>query len=243
MAERFYINAPIRLGRVALTGAEAHHIRDVCRLGVGAEVTLFNGDGAQYRAVICHSTKGQVVLEVTAREEIVRELPVHVAVAAPLPKGDRTQFLLEKLTELGVGSFIPLRTRYSIRHPAETRRDKLQRYIIEACKQCGRNRLMHLDQVRLWEDLVAQPDLPAERWLLDASGVPLAELRPSLSVVLVQPDPAILIAAGPEGGWTREEIQMARARGFFIVSLGQRILRIETAALAACAWVMVQLGK
>src|SRR5207248_295852 len=103
----------------------------VCRLRVGHHVCLFNGDGSEYPAAICSIGKKSVGLQVFTPESPARELGYRLEVAAPLPKGDRGQFLLEKLTELGATRFVPLRTQRSIVHPGDARLEKLQRYVIE----------------------------------------------------------------------------------------------------------------
>src|SRR5262245_45185388 len=119
MADRFYLNCPLVPGPVVLLGSEAHHLATVLRARPGDAVTLFNGDGAEYPAVVTEIGKKQVVLEVAERTIPERELGFRLEVAAPLPKGDRGDFLVEKLTELGVTDFVPLRTRRSVVQPKE----------------------------------------------------------------------------------------------------------------------------
>lgn len=159
MSERYYMETPLGLGPLTLDGPEAHHLATVCRLRPGDAVCLFNGDGHEYEARVVAAAKRQVELEVTARHRPERELPFVLRVAAPVPKGDRAQFLLEKLTELGVTEFVPLRTRRSVVHPRETKLDKLERYVIEASKQCGRNVLMRVAPLVDWADFCRRSDL------------------------------------------------------------------------------------
>src|SRR5438067_4271811 len=145
MAHRFYISSPLEPGPVTVQGPEAHHLATVCRFRPGDPVCLFNGDGHEYPATVVSASRQRVTLEVLAIETPLREPPVRVQVAAPVPKGDRAQFLLEKLTELGVHTFIPLRTQRSIVQPREAKLERLQRYVIEASKQCGRNVLLRVE--------------------------------------------------------------------------------------------------
>src|SRR5205823_11771974 len=152
MSERFYVNSPLQPGPVLVTGPEAHHLATVCRLRPGDAVCLFNGDGRQYPAAVVEVGKRAVTLQVQGSTEPRRERGFRLEVAAPLPKGDRAQFLLEKLTELGVTAFVPLRTRRSVVHPGEAKYDKLRRYVIEASKQCGRNVLLEVGPLTDWED-------------------------------------------------------------------------------------------
>jgi 16S rRNA (uracil1498-N3)-methyltransferase len=222
MSERFYVDAVLRPGPVLLEGAEAHHLAAVCRLRPGAAVVLFNGDGREYRAHVTAVDRRSVGLDVDAVESPIRELPFRLEVAAPLPKGDRAQFLLEKLTELGVTAFVPLQTERSVVHPREAKLDRLQRWVIEASKQCGRNVLLEVKPLTEWSHYCRSDDLPARCWLADPGG----ELWKAEATA----DTAL--AVGPEGGFTEKEVEQASAAGWRTVGLGSRILRVETAALA-----------
>jgi 16S rRNA (uracil1498-N3)-methyltransferase len=226
MADRYFIDASLSPGLVELDGAEAHHLAAVCRLRLGDAVCLFNGDGREYPARVVEVGKRRVTLEVTAIEAPQRELGFRLEVAAPLPKGDRAQFLLEKLTELGVTSFTPLHTARSVVHPREAKLDKLQRHVIEASKQCGRNVLLQVQPLTEWKTFCASSTLPASRLLA----------HPSAEDGLRNANRSdVVFAVGPEGGFTEEEVALALANGWQTVSLGPRILRIETAALALAA--------
>src|SRR5271156_4619972 len=108
MSERFYLNCALFPGPITLDGPEAHHLATVCRLRPGDEVSLFNGDGHEYPARITHVARREISLEILGAHQPQRELPFALEVAASLPKGDRSQFLVEKLTELGVTKFVPL---------------------------------------------------------------------------------------------------------------------------------------
>jgi 16S rRNA (uracil1498-N3)-methyltransferase len=222
MAERFYVNSELKSGPVLIEGAEAHHLAVVCRLRPGDAVCLFNGDGHQYPARIETVSRREVALEVLDVESPARELPFRLDVAAPLPRGDRAQFLLEKLTELGATSFTPLQTARSVVHPRETKLDKLQRHVIEASKQCGRNVLLEVRPLVDWDTFCRAAELPPRRILGHPGGEPRCP-EPILDTVA---------AVGPEGGFTEEEIALARAAGWRLLDLGPRILRVETAAIA-----------
>ncbi len=223
MADRFYVNAPLDVGPVELRGPEAHHLAVVCRLRTGDRVCLFNGDGREYRAVIAAADKRQVRLDVEAADAPPRELPFPVEVAAPLPKGDRAQFLIEKLTELGVTTFVPLTTRRTVAREAKP--ERLERYVIEASKQCGRNVLLRVQPYTDWVGYCRRAELPAARVLAHVGetgqGIPSGE--------------AAALAVGPEGGFTEEEVAAALEAGWRVVGLGPRVLRVETAALVLTA--------
>jgi 16S rRNA (uracil1498-N3)-methyltransferase len=226
MAERFYVNCALSPGPVLLQGAEAHHVAVVCRLRVGDDVCLFNGDGYQYPARIEEVTRRDVALQVLAVESPRRELPFRVDVAAPLPRGERAHFLLEKLTELGVASLTPLRTARSVVHPRETKLDKLQRHVIEASKQCGRNVLLEVRPMMTWSAFCRAAELPARRILAHPGG---EKMRDGIDIT---PRSDTVAAVGPEGGFTEEEVALAVDAGWRLLDLGPRILRVETAAMA-----------
>jgi 16S rRNA (uracil1498-N3)-methyltransferase len=232
MSVRFYINLPLCAGPCTLDGPEAHHLASVCRLRPGDEVCLFNGDGQEYPARVIQSGRREVSLEILGVLKPDRELPFPLELASPLPKGDRSQFLVEKLTELGVTRYVPLACRHSVIHPREGKRDKLQRYVIEASKQCGRNVLMEVAELTEWEKY-AESCLEGEIRILAHPhhlGEPAHRLMEQ-----IRPHGALRIAVGPEGGFTAEEVTFATDRGWQTVDLGPRILRIETAALALAA--------
>jgi 16S rRNA (uracil1498-N3)-methyltransferase len=254
MAERFYVNWPLAPGLVVLEGQEAHHLATVCRARAGDAVCLFNGDGQEYPATVITADRRRVTLQVAEADAPARELGFVLEVAAPLPKGDRAQFLLEKLTELGATRFVPLRTDRSVVHPGATRLEKLQRYVIEASKQCGRNVLLDVQPLMAWTAYCGRSDLPGLRVVAHlegrrakSGGRPVettdgegsTERTSELSALCPPPSAlggGVALAVGPEGGFTEDEIRQARAAGWRTVNLGPRTLRIETAALVLTTW-------
>jgi 16S rRNA (uracil1498-N3)-methyltransferase len=222
MADRYFVNQPLGAGKVEVDGPEAHHLATVCRLRTGDSVHLFNGDGREYEAVVLGVARRAVRLEITGENSPARELPFRLEIAAPLPKGERAPFLVEKLTELGVTTFTPLQTTRSVVLPRDTKLDRLQRHVIEASKQCGRNVLMGIAPLIPWSDFLRRTDLPARRVLLHPGGAAI-EAGSFADVVA---------AVGPEGGFTEEEVGCAVGASWSAVGMGSRILRVETAALA-----------
>lgn len=231
MSERFYINWPLGPGPLEVGGPEAHHLAVVCRLGPGDEVWLFNGDGREYRARIVESGRRLVRLDVLEAATPQRELPFNLEVAAPIPKGDRAQFLVEKLTELGVTSYVPLLCRRSVIDPRQGKLDKLQRHVIEASKQCGRNVLMHVSEPVDWATYCQNGRSSEARWLAHPGGpARLSELEGPRA-----PGTLVRCAVGPEGGFADDEVAVAHGAGWRLVDLGPRILRMETAAVVLAA--------
>lgn len=229
MSSRYFVTGP-RVGqRLELEGDEAHHLAHVMRGKIGEEVILFDGQGREWKAEIVEIGKRSVELNVLEESVADRELRRPVTLAVALPKGDRQRFLLEKLVEVGVDSMIPLHTARSVAGFNEKVRTRLEKQVIEACKQCGRNRLMEIAEVRSVEELAIDNALRSSvRLLAD----PRAEISFSAEMEKAGSG-AVAIAVGPEGGFTPEESERLVAAGWLPRRLGHTILRIETAALAA----------
>jgi 16S rRNA (uracil1498-N3)-methyltransferase len=229
MSDRFYINSALAPGPVFLQGPEAHHLATVRRFRAGDVVILFNGDGREYPAEVLGNDRKSVSLQILRAEEPKRELGFRLEIAAPLPKGDRGDFLVEKLTELGATDFVPLHTERSVVHPRDTKLERLQRGVIEASKQCGRNILMQIHPLVEWEAYCRRHGPSVTRLLAHPSGetmtFPVGDVR---------------LAVGPEGGFSDMEVDAARFAGWRAVSLGPRILRVETAAIALVALFAVK---
>jgi 16S rRNA (uracil1498-N3)-methyltransferase len=223
VAERFYTPDSLTEGEYVLTGPEAHHLSTVRRFAPGDRVTLFNGNGLEYPAELISLGKKSAVLNLSTPIAMNREVPFPLVVASAIPKADRGDFLIEKLTELGVTRFVPLITTRSVVIPKENAREKYERTVIEASKQCGRNRLMAVDPPQKWDVLVSRTDIPSSRIVLH-TGPALPALVPASGAV---------VAIGPEGGFTEQEVEAAQHAGWTIASLGPRVLRVETAAIAA----------
>jgi 16S rRNA (uracil1498-N3)-methyltransferase len=226
MSHRVYTNCSLGAEPVIIEGPEAHHLVSVCRVRPGDQVCLFNGNGKQYLGRVQELTRRTVTVQVLEEESPQRELRYRLEVAAPLPKGDRAQFLLEKLTELGVTQFVPLETERSVVSPGSNRLQKLERYVIEASKQSGRNVLLQVKPAQSWHSYYQNPELPPVRFLAHP-GSPPGTVKSGQDMVM---------AVGPEGGFTEEEIIQACSAGWQLIGLGPRILRVETAAIVFAVW-------
>src|SRR4051794_31403592 len=150
MSERFFSSNPITAERITLDGPEAHHLLHVMRATPGERVILFDGTGAEFIAIVEQLRRSEVELRIAERCTVDRELPFPLTVGVALPKGDRQKWLVEKLTELGVTTLVPLITERSVAQPSSGALDRLRRAVIEAAKQCGRNRLMALSTPQRW---------------------------------------------------------------------------------------------
>jgi len=232
MARRCYSETPIDGDQATLDGSEAHHLLHVLRAAPGMSVTLFDGSGCEFNAEVTACKRSTVELAITERREVDRELPQPLVLGIALPKGDRQRWIIEKSVELGVTRLLPLVTERSEKQGG----DKLGRYVIEASKQCGRNRLMEIAEPVRWGDwLATEGGAAPRRWVAHPTGAQptpaaLAERHPTL------------VAIGPEGGLSDAEVEAAAAAGWEVVGLGPRILRIETAALGLVACLTIPLG-
>ena len=248
MADRYFVSQTIQGERVTLVDSEAHHLARVMRAQPGTEVILFDGTGGEYPARVEQVTRHEVILSVGGRVEIDREPAVRVTLGVALPKGDRQRWLIEKGVDLGVARLVPIETKRGVAQPAANTLDRLERAVIEAAKQCGRNRLMEIAPPRSWQEFVATAPSDCTRWVAHPASAVNTTSAATVSQSDIHQLPAkpatieIWLAIGPEGGLTDEEIQQALASGWHAVDLGPRILRVETAALALAAYCLLGSG-
>ena len=236
MSERFFVPPIGDDEKVRLTGDEAHHLARVCRLRAGQAVVLFDGTGVECDAEVLEVGRREVVLSIATRRAVSRELPFALTLACCLPKPDRARWLIEKATELGVSRFVPLVTARASESARGVDGDKLRRWVIEASKQCGRNVLMDVTPPSDWRNFAGAVSADCVLLIASRSG---ESLRDRWDDVIARRANGVVLAVGPEGGFTDEEESLAIACGWTAVSLGPRVLRIETAALAllVCATI------
>lgn len=237
---RVYSHEPLGTGkRCLMTGNAANHLVRVLRLGVGADVTLFDGRGGEYAARIDSIKKDSVAIDVGAHAPTERESPLVVTLAQGVSRGERMDWVVQKSTELGARRIIPLITvRSVVRLDAQQAQKRLQHWqgiAAAACEQCGRNRLPELaTPVDLMEFLgSAVPDAQLRLLLSPMGALRLSAVKSARSIILL---------IGPEGGLAPEEREAALARGFAEMRLGPRVLRTETAAIAALAALQQAFG-
>jgi len=230
MSDRFFAEGLTVGSRATLAGDEARHLAAVMRAQVGDDVALFDGSGAEFTGRIVSIQRSGVELEIVERRELSRELPFELTLAVALPRGERQKWLVEKATEVGVTTLVPLETERGVAVAKDSSRQRLRRQVIEACKQCGRNRLMEIGEAKPAAEYFSSIGKDKLQLLADPTGRALSE-------VTKLPQAGVHIAVGPEGGFTAAEVAAARTAGWTLVSLGPRILRVETAAVALAAWV------
>ena len=230
MSERFFAPGLSDQSTVGLEGSEAHHLLHVLRLAVGDEVELFDGKNGAAVAEITSISRNSIELQVRQRRESSQITGRTIDLATAVPKSDRFRWLVEKATELGIGRLLPLKTARSVVHPNDGKLEKMRQTAIAACKQSGRNRLMAIEPMINWNSLVAEEFGEKTVIVAHPSGEPLQPLLAGCDT-----DRSLLLVIGPEGGLSDEEVEQARSAGAMLASLGNNILRIETAAVALAA--------
>jgi 16S rRNA (uracil1498-N3)-methyltransferase len=221
---RFYVEARLREGaRVELAGAAAHHVLRVLRLREGDALTLFDGSGGEWDGVLL--SRSQV--ELKSWRDVERESPLRITLVQGVSSGERMDLTVQKAVELGVAAIQPVLTRKSVVRlegsRADARVDHWRRIAVAACEQCGRNRVPEIRPLLSLESY--QPADAGLRLLLSPGGKSLRQFA----------DEQATLAAGPEAGFAPEEEAALEGAGFTKVAHGPRILRTETAALAALA--------
>lgn len=223
---------------LVLDGQAGHYLVRVLRLSKGDAVTLFNGDGADYPAVISDIRSQRVQVRITGSNEPAGESPLRITLVQAVCRGERMDFVLQKATELGVYRIQPLISqRVEVRLDAARQEKRMlhwQGVVTSACEQSGRAFVPEVRNPVALPDWLGEADAPLAL-VLD----PLAEDR--LSAVQIETG-AVAVLVGPEGGFTDDELKAVREKGVQAVSLGPRILRTETAGPAAIAVLQAKSG-
>ena len=232
MPDWFYAPVPLQGPGVELTGDEAHHMARVLRMKPGERAVLFDGRGTEATAEIETVGRDRVALRILeTRSSPEPQSPVILATA--VPKGDRFRWLVEKATELGVSQLVPIETARSLVEPGAGKLDKLRQTVLAACKQSRRSRAMELVPMTSFAECCRRLD-GSVALIAHPTGEPVGMVPLDRG-----PTRAILLMIGPEGGFTDEEFAAATASGARPASLGIGILRVETAALAIAAYVLL----
>lgn len=241
---RFFVPRKSLEGKKArLSGQELEHMRKVLRLQPGDHVTLFDDEGWEHEGVIRSYTERLGEMEILTSRKLERESPIEVTLAQALGKGEKMDFVVEKATELGVRRIAPFLSSRTIpkldKEKMERRQARWNKIALSAAKQCGRTQVPEILAVSDFPELVRRP-WPCEQKLLFWE----EESRQSLTQIREEKNRlgSLLLVIGPEGGFHPQEVSEAMRHGFRAVRLGRRILRTETAALAALAIVQFLWG-
>lgn len=232
--------------RVMLDGDRAHYLLRVLRLRVGDAVQLFDGEGARREATLVAAERSACTLELAAAGPAAPPPPLDIVLLQGISAAEKMDWTVEKAVELGVATIVPVQAeRSQVRLDASRaarRHAHWQRLLVAGCMQCGRDALPSLSPACGLDDALAQAR--GEILLLHPPGgepqpLPLSAWQPAATA----PPRSLTLLAGPESGWSADEVRAALAHGARAVSLGPRVLRTETAALAAVAALQVKLGE
>lgn len=245
MTPRIYFpRSPVPGESLELPADQLRYLRNVLRLKAGDALTLFDGRGFEYSAVITGLGGRRAQVRVTAKNRIPEEPAAKITLAQALPKGAKLEWIIQKATELGASGILPFTSVRSIPKIQENRvEDKLSRWrkiAAEAAEQCGRFDVPEIPGIVTFEKLLGWPAAGSRKIIFWE-----AESERSLREVLGENAVGIkdiFVVVGPEGGFAPGEVDRARAAGFVTASLGKRVLRVETAALAVLVILQYTLG-
>jgi 16S rRNA (uracil1498-N3)-methyltransferase len=230
LASRIYVPLPLSPGlEVDLPAGAANHLR-VLRIQAGQALVVFNGEGGEYAAELITLDRKQARVRLAQYRPREAESPLRVTLVQGISKGERMDFTVQKAVELGVAAIAPVFTERSVVQLSGERLDKREQHwrgvAIAACEQCGRNRIPQILPTRPLNDVWGQLGT-GQRLVLDPQG--------DQGLGGLQPQRALSLLIGPEGGLTEDEVATAAEHGFLRLRLGPRVLRTETAGIAALA--------
>jgi 16S rRNA (uracil1498-N3)-methyltransferase len=237
---RIHVIEPIAGRRTYdLSGSAANHVARVLRLQTGDPLVLFDGRGGEYATTIDALGRDRVTVAVGEHSATDRESAVNLTLVQGVSRGERMDLIVQKATELGVTSIVPVVTSRSVVRTSESRAERKVEHwraiAMAACEQCGRNRLPQIESPVAWQAWLARRPTAGVALLLATRAA--TRLGDALTAAA-----NIELLIGPEGGLTPEEETAALAAGFHAVTLGPRVLRTETAAIAAIAAIQHRIG-
>ena len=234
MSSRVFIEGYEKKGAyIQISGEVSLYIKKVLRLQKGDNITVCTADGMEYRSVIAYIDKKGVSVKVQESEKVDRESNLDIIICQALPKGKKMDLIIQKGTELGVKSFIPLISSRSISRPNESegKTKRWEKIALEASRQCGRNYIPIIETMTTLEALLKKFSNSDDNKTLKL--IPWeSEKENKLSHLMPTPYDKVIILIGPEGGFSTLEVDEATRAGFIPLSMGKRLLRTETAGMA-----------
>lgn len=234
---RFFVDK-VNIPNMELVGAECNHIINVLRFKAGDEIVLCPNDGIDYIYEIVCINKKSIELKFLKSVENECNSKLNLTVFFGLLKGDKSEFVVTKLTELGVSNIVPFVSKFTVK--VSNKIDRLERAGVEACKQCGRAILPTISDVIKFKDIVNQLS-EFDKVIFAYEDAYIKGDR--LSNVIDGSEKSVALIIGSEGGFAPEEVEMLVTSGVNIVTLGRRILRAETASIATSAVIMQMCGE
>lgn len=238
---RFFINSPLA-PEMIITGDDVRHISKVLRMQPGDKCIVVAPDGGAALAAVKSFTSSEVNLSLIAVIDDNKEPPIKIILVQGLPKSDKMDYIVQKAVELGVSEVIPMAAAHSVVQYTDSKKtarvERWQKIAAEAAKQCRRSFIPRISNIQSLNEILASLDCRAEIIML-YEGQTKVRLRDILTTSKAE---SIAIIVGPEGGLSDDEVKLASQRGAAIATMGPRILRTETASLAAVAAVMYACG-
>jgi len=240
---RFYIPHPhIENGLLRIEGEEVRHIRKVLRLKAGDEILVFDGMGKEFEGTVVEEERSSVVVRIQRMLSPERDSALEVTLAQSLLKGEKMDYLIQKATELGVKEIVPFFSSRSVplleKSRSLKRRHRWEKIAVEASKQCGRGVVPKIEPLQDYSGMLHAASTDHLRLILwEREGIKLKEMLEES-----KERKKIFFVIGPEGGFSRDEIEKAERAGFVAVSLGRRILRAETASLCFLSILQYEWG-
>lgn len=246
---RFFIEEKdIKENQITIKGDEARHIAQVLRLEEKDKIKVFTGGGREYLTEIIQVNKKEVIGRILEESRLDTEPPIEITLLQGLPKSDKMDFIVQKVTELGVKRIIPVITQRTVvklnEEKARARRNRWQRIALEAAKQSGRAIIPEVDAITTFVQSlsnISEENLNLIPWEEEET-TSLKKVLKHPTSHISHPTSHITVFIGPEGGFTPEEVRAAKKKGAIPVSLGPRLLRTETAGLVTLAMVLYELG-
>jgi 16S rRNA (uracil1498-N3)-methyltransferase len=240
---RFFIDSPLT-EIMSINNADAHHIASVLRLAIGSTVLVSDPDGKSGKAEILAANPELIQLKLLEILEDITEAPIDVWLVQSLAKGEKMDFIIQKAVELGAHGIIPIVATHSVvRYDAGKQKDKGERWqkiAREAAKQCGRNYIPLVCPITSLQQVLENSEFAAVNKIMLYEGQASQGLKQALTAN--DSGKPYLLFIGPEGGFSSAEVELCQKHSVQIVTMGPRIMRTETAALAALAAVMYECG-
>ncbi|MBQ0017187.1 MAG: 16S rRNA (uracil(1498)-N(3))-methyltransferase [Clostridiales bacterium] len=246
MARKFYIKSEKSFefeNNIIVEGDEFNHIANVLRYKIGDKITIIDGSGTDYECEIIEINKKNLLLKILSMKDCESETKSFVSVFQALVKGDKFELIIQKLTELGVKKLVPFSSEFCQVKPNTTRLDRLEKISIEALKQCGRAKQLEIDKVKSFKEMIEE--LSSYDKVVFAYENASENLSPKIfEDILKMKDKKVAIVVGSEGGFSKDEAkELENLKNIKTVSLGNRILRAETASITLTSIVMYLLGE
>jgi len=228
----------IENGKAFLSGTDYKHVVKVLRMKEGDSITLFDSYSVEYDGRISHVGSKEVVVDIVLSRKVETDSPLRITLMQGLPKGDKMDYIIEKATEIGVHTIVPVVTERSQVRTAEKKK-RWERIALEASKQCGRTKPPAIENTLNFDEAIKHKDNSDLALILHVASQ--VSLKDFLNNTLQHPT-NIIVLIGPEGGFSEKEVLLASEMGFTSLGLGPRTLRTETAGIAVLSIIQFQHG-